>query len=172
LPHPPTRRTAASILLEVEYPERVDLEFTHRQPGPLVLTVTPREASVGYRGHPPLQATSLPCPVESSLRVLRVGEFIEVFLDDRLVISTRAYADACQGITAHIDGAPATPLIQPVIPGGIERDDLSAVTRGMPPRLSAPAWRGRRKPDTLGLAREGAGPAALKEDLGTDRLLP
>jgi hypothetical protein len=118
----------ASVLLEVEHPERIDLEFAHQRPGPLVLTVTAREASVGYAGRPPLQAAPLPCPVESSLRVLRAGEFIEVFLDDRLVISTRAYTDACQGVTAHVDSHPAVPLVQAVIPDGIERDDLSAVS--------------------------------------------
>jgi len=118
----------ASTMLHVEHPERIDLEFDHHRPGPLVMTVTAREASVGYAGQPPLQSAQLPRPVESSLRVLRAGEFIEAFLDDRLVISTRAYTDTCHGITAHVDGHPAVPQIQPVIPGDIERDDLSAVT--------------------------------------------
>lgn len=120
----------ASILLHLEHPERIDLEFAHLRPGPLVLTVTVREASIGYTGRPPLQATPLSRTVESSLRVLRAGEFIEVFLDDKLVISTRAYTDTCQGITARVDGHPAEAHIQPIVPDGIERDDLSAVTQG------------------------------------------
>ena len=123
----------ASVLLHVDHPERVDVEFAHnvefahKQPGPLVLTVTAREASIGYQGRPPLQTATLPRPAESSLRVLRAGEFIEVFLDDRLVISTRAYTGTCQGVTARVDGHPAAPNIQEIIGGGIERDDLSAV---------------------------------------------
>jgi hypothetical protein len=124
-----------SVLLHVEHPETIELEFAHQQPGSLVLTVTAREASVGYAGRPPLQAASLSRSAESSLRVQRAGEFIEVFLDDKLVISTRAYTDVCQGITAHVDSRPVVPCIQAVIPEGIKRDDLSAVTQ----RYSSPA---------------------------------
>jgi hypothetical protein len=119
----------ASVLLNVDHPERVDVEFAHRQPGPLAVTITARSASVGYRGRPPLQTALLPSPVESSVRVLRAGEFIDVFVDDRLAISTCAYTDTCQGIAARVDGRPAAPRIQPIIPGTPERDDLSAVTR-------------------------------------------
>jgi Glycosyl hydrolases family 32 N-terminal domain len=125
-----------SVLLHVEHPETIELEFAHQQPGSLVLTVTAREASVGYAGRPPLQAASLSRSAESSLRVLRAGEFIEVFLDDKLVISTRAYTDVCQGITAHVDSRPVAPCIQAVIPEGIKRDDLSAVTQRYSSRAS------------------------------------
>ena len=118
----------ASVLLTVDNPGRVVVEFAH-QPGPLTLSITDREVYVGYQRRPPLQAAALTRPVESSVRILRAGEFIEVFLDGRLVLSTRAYTDVCQGITARVDGRPAAPQIQPIIPGRPERDDLSAVIR-------------------------------------------
>jgi sucrose-6-phosphate hydrolase SacC (GH32 family) len=121
----------ASVLLDVRHPERVVIEFAHLEPGPLALTVTTDAATVGYQGRPPLQTAALPRPVESSVRVLRAGEFIEVFLDARLAISTRAYTDSCQGVAARVDGHPAAPEIRAIINDGSGRDDLSAVT---PPR--------------------------------------
>jgi hypothetical protein len=116
----------ASILLRADHPESTSSSPTSVL---FVLAVTASQASVGYTGLPPLQPVPLPRPVESCVRVLRAGEFIEVFLDEVLVISTRAYAGPCHDITARVDGRPAKLVIQPVIDGGTERDDLSAVTR-------------------------------------------
>jgi hypothetical protein len=119
----------ACVLLELDQPEVVALEYGHRDGTPLTLNLTPHQATIGYRGRPPLAAAALPRPARRSLRVLRAAEFIEVFIDDTLAISTVAYTGTCTSIAARIDARPATALIRPISPAGLPRDDRSATTR-------------------------------------------
>jgi hypothetical protein len=128
--HQPTDIPAhdACIVLEFDHPELVELGYSHQDPGPLVVSLTSDKATIGYRGQPPIATAALKQPAERSLRVLRVGEYIEIYLDDELVISTLAYTDTCTDITARVDGRPASPRIQPTTPGGAPRDDRSAIS--------------------------------------------
>jgi len=118
----------ACTLLEVDHPELVELEYEHREPGPLTVTLAPGQATVGYRGRSPLATAALQHPAERSLRILRAGEYVEVFVDDKLVISTLAYTDTCSNITARVDGHHASPRIQPIASSGTPRDDRSTIT--------------------------------------------
>jgi sucrose-6-phosphate hydrolase SacC (GH32 family) len=115
----------ACTVLEFDHPEIIELEYNHAGAGPLVVNITASRATVGYRGQPPLATAALRQPAARSLRVLRAAEFIEVFLDDRLIISALAYTDPSDAITAHVDGHPATALVRPIVRGGTPRDDRS-----------------------------------------------
>jgi len=118
----------ACTTVEFDHPEHVELEYDHQAPGPLAVTLTPDLATVGYRDRPPLATAPLPHQPERSLRVLRAGEYIEIFLDGNLVISTLAYTDMCANITARVDARPASPRVQPIAPADTPRDDRSAIT--------------------------------------------
>ncbi|HET9168359.1 MAG TPA: hypothetical protein VFN97_02950 [Actinospica sp.] len=136
----PTDRAAddACVLLEFDSRSPIELEYAHGGSAPLTVSVGGGRVEVGYRGRPALAAAELPDPAARSLRVLRVGEFIEVFLDDILTLSTVAYTGPCTDISAHIENRAVTPEIRPISPAGIPRDDRSAAGRTRPVEVTRP----------------------------------
>lgn len=114
--------------LRVEQPETVNVLIGSEHARPLELTVTDTVASIGFTGSAPLSRARLSAPVHSSLRILHVGEFIEVYIDERLSLATLAYAAQGAPITARVDSRPVTPEFRPLKPTPALHDDRSRIT--------------------------------------------
>jgi hypothetical protein len=87
-----------------------------------------------------LQAVAVPEPPRH-LRVLTVGEFVEVYADDILVVSTASYAPRSGEVTCRIGSRPGEVRVRPLCLPDPGRDDVSALWPGASaprPGVSAP----------------------------------
>lgn len=94
-----------------------------------IVVVTDEEVVAGYDDGTTLQRAVSNGNV-GHIRLLLVGEYLEVYCDDRLVISTLGYAPRAGAVRATADGSPLIPLVRPLVPNGARRDDVSAVWTG------------------------------------------
>lgn len=92
--------------------------------GHLLVTVTEHGANLVRPGGGPPQTTALD-GVPTSLRILSVGEYIEVYADDILVLSGSSYGPRTGPIT--VQGPSAPPRVRSLLLPDSGRDDVSAL---------------------------------------------
>lgn len=77
----------------------------------------------------PLQVAALPQPPRG-LRILTVGEYVEVYADDILALSAACYAPRTGHVTCEIGTRRVEARVRPLRPHGALRDDVSAIWPG------------------------------------------
>ena len=122
----PVREGLASFALE--QPESITATIGDGSTRPLELTITDTRAAIGYADCAPLQETRLTEPALSSLRIFRAGEFIEVYIDERLALATLAYAAQGAPIAVTADTRRVIPEFRALKPTPAARDDRSHIS--------------------------------------------
>lgn len=111
--------------IAVDEPERVTITLAGRRT--IEIGCTSTEVSLGYPGLPPLWREPVREPARESVRVLRYGEFTEVYLDDTWVLSAPVYSGPTPRVSAVADGAAVDVTCRACFGPADRRDDLSAV---------------------------------------------
>ncbi|MFR9676515.1 mucin-1 [Streptomyces sp. TR02-1] len=99
--------------------------------GAVLLEYRNEELTVSYPDGTPLAGTAVPAAPARSLRVLHVGEYVEVYLDDVFVLATCAYEPSGDEADLTVGGAPH-PLRRRRLAPADRRDDVGAVRTPAP----------------------------------------